>query len=148
MAAIGIFIADVFRLPGAALIVVTIILGTCIVIVAYRPVLLATYVIVGFGFFLLHNLETSNTVGQQLADELGSRTRVVTATGCVVTEPKIAPSGFATFLLKLNSIEFEGRKQFTGAVWQVSWKGTAEFGDELKLWNRGSHPAAAEPRRI
>src|SRR5438874_2527350 len=134
MAAIGIFIADVFRLPGAALIVVTIILGTCIVIVAYRPVLLATYVIVGFGFFLLHNLETSNTVGRQLADELGSRTRVVTATGCVVSEPKIAPSGFATFLLKLNSIEFEGRKQFTGAVWQVRWKGTPEFGDELKLF--------------
>src|SRR6266436_5671880 len=134
MAAIGIFIADVFPLPGAALIVVTIILGTCIVIVAYRPVLLATYVIVGFGFFLLHNLETSNTVGRQLADELGSRPRVVTATGCVVTEPKIAPSGFATFLLKLNSIEFGGRKQFTGAVWQVRWKGTPEFGDELKLF--------------
>ena len=65
MAAIGIFIADVFRLPGAALIVLTIILGTCIVIVAYRPVMLATYVIVGFGFFLLHDLETSSTGGNR-----------------------------------------------------------------------------------
>src|SRR5207249_3686841 len=134
MAAIGIFIADVFPLPGAALIVVTIILGACIVIVAYRPVLLATYVIVGFGFFLLHNLETNNTVGRQLADELGSRPRVVTATGCVVTEPKIAPSGFATFLLKLKSIELEGRRQSTHAVWQVRWKGVSEFGDELKFF--------------
>ena len=134
MAAIGIVIADVFPLPCTALIVVTIILAACIVIVAYRPLLLATYLIVGFGFFLLHNLETSNTQGQQLADELGSRPRVVTAIGCVVTEPKIAPSGFATFLLKLRSIEFEGQKQSTGAVWQVRWKGTPEFGDELKLF--------------
>ena len=73
MAAIGIVIADVFPLPCTALIVVTIILAACIVIVAYRPLLLATYLIVGFGFFLLHNLETSNTQGQQLAAELGSR---------------------------------------------------------------------------
>jgi competence protein ComEC len=133
-AAIGIVVGDVFPLPGAALIVVTIVLAICIVIVAYRPTLLATYLIVGFGFFLLHNLETSNTEGQQLADELGGRPRVVTATGCVITEPKIAPSGFATFLLKLKSIEFGGRKQPTRAAWEVRWKGTPGFGDELKLF--------------
>jgi hypothetical protein len=80
-AAIGIVVGDVFPLPGAALIVVTIVLAICIVIVAYRLTLLATYFIVGFGFFLLHNLETSNTEGQQLADELGGRARVVTAMG-------------------------------------------------------------------
>ena len=66
---------------------------------------------VGVSFFLLHKLETTNTAGQQLADELGDRSRIVTAIGCVITEPKTAPSGFATFLLKLKSIEFEGRKQ-------------------------------------
>ena len=71
MAAIGIIIADVFPLPGAALIVATIVLAGCMVIVAWRPALLATYAIVGIGFFLLHNLQTSNTEGQQLADELG-----------------------------------------------------------------------------
>ncbi|MBO0695155.1 MAG: ComEC/Rec2 family competence protein, partial [Verrucomicrobia bacterium] len=103
-------------------------------IVACRPVLLATYGIVGFGFFLLHSLETSNTEGQQLVDKLGSRPRVVTATGSVITEPKVAPSGFATFLIRLSSIEFEGRKQPTPAVWQVRWKGAPEFGDELKLF--------------
>jgi competence protein ComEC len=144
MAAIGIVIADVFPLPCAALIVATIILAAGIVIVAYRPVLLATYVIVGLGFFLLHDLETSITEGQQLADALGSRPRVVTATGCVISEPKIAPSGFATFLLKLNSIEFEGQKQATSAVWQVRWKGTPEFGDELKLF--GMAELIAPPR--
>jgi competence protein ComEC len=59
---------------------------------------------------------------------------VVTATGCVISEPKVAPSGFATFLLKLKSIELEGRKQSTHAVCQVRWKSTPEFGDELKLF--------------
>src|SRR6266576_517619 len=133
-AEMGITIADVFPLPGAALISVTIILAICTIIVACRPMLLATYAVVGVGFFLLHNFETNNTEGQRLADELGGRPRVVTAIGCVITEPKVAPSGFATFLLKLKSIEFEGRKQPTRAVWQVRWKGAPEFGDELRLF--------------
>jgi competence protein ComEC len=144
MAAMGIIIADILPLPVNALIVVTIILTLCIVVVAWRPTLLATYVIVGFGFFLLHNLETSNTEGERLANKLGSRPRVVTATGCVITEPKLAPSGFATFLLKLRSIEFEGHEQSTGAVWQVRWKGSPEFGDELKLF--GIAEVIAPPR--
>ena len=144
MAAIGIIVGDVFPLPGAGLIAVTIALAVCIVIVACRPRLLATYVLVGLGFFLLHNLETNNTEGQQLADELGGRPRVVTATGSVITEPKIAPSRFATFLLKLKSIEFEGRKQPTRAIWQVRWEGAPEFGDELKLF--GIAEVIAPPR--
>ena len=144
MAAIGIIIADVFPVSGAALTVLTIILASCIVIVGWRPILLATYTIVGIGFFLLHNLETSNTEGWQLADKLGGRPRVVTATGCVITEPKIAPSGFATFLLRLKSIEFEGQNQSTHAVWQIRWKGTPEFGDELKLF--GIAELIAPPR--
>jgi competence protein ComEC len=144
VAAIGIIIADIFPLSDTALIAVTIVLAICIIIIACRPTLLVTYVMVGFGFFLLHNLETSNTEGQQLADELGGRPRVVTATGDVITEPKVAPSGFATFLLKLKSIEFEGRKQPTRAVWQVRWKGAPEFGDELKLF--GIAEVIAPPR--
>jgi competence protein ComEC len=143
-AAIGITIADLFPLSGVALVSATIILAICTVIVAYRPTLLATYAIVGVGFFLLHNFETNNTEGQRLTDELGGRPRVVTATGCVITEPKVGFSGFATFLLKLKSIEFEGRKQPTRAVWQVRWKGAPEFGDELKLF--GIAEVIAPPR--
>src|SRR6266568_62763 len=134
MAATGIITAEILPLPSAALIPTAIMLALCILSLACWPRLLATYAVVGVGFFLLHIFETKNTEGSQLADELGNRPRVVTVTGCVISEPKIAPSGFATFLLKLNSIEFEGRKQFTGAVWQVRWKGTPEFGDELKLF--------------
>ncbi len=133
MAATGIITAEIFPLPYFAVTPAAIILAICILIGASWPRPLATYAIVGAGFFLLHNFQTTNTEGQQLADELGSRPRVVTAVGCVVSEPKVAPSGFATFLLKLKSIELEGRKQSTHAVWQVRWKGTPQFGDELKL---------------
>jgi competence protein ComEC len=134
MAAMGIIVAEIFPLPPVALTVAAIILAVCILIVACWPRLLVTYAIAGGGFFLLHDLETSNMEGQQLANELGSRPRVLTAIGCVISEPKIAPSGFATFLLKLESIELEDRKQSTRAVWQVRWKGAPEFGDELKFF--------------
>jgi competence protein ComEC len=139
MAATGIIAAEIFPLPSVALTATAIILAVCTLTVACWSRLLATYAIVGAVFFLLHNFRPGSTKGQQLADELGSRPRVVTAIGCVISEPKIAPSGFATFLLKLKSIEFEDRKQSTRAVWQVRWKGVPEFGDELKFFG------AAEP---
>src|SRR6266481_575664 len=144
MAATGIIAAEIFPLPSVAVTPAAIILAICILIVACWPRQLATYAVVAAGFFLLHNLQTTNTESQQLADELGSRPRVVTATGCVISEPKVAPSGFATFLLKLKSIELEDRKQSTHAVWQVRWKGTPEFGDELRLF--GTAEPIAPPR--
>ena len=134
MAALGIIAAEILPLPSIALTATAIILALCILTGMCWPRLVATYAIVGAGFFLLHNFATQNTQGQQLADELGSRPRVVTAIGSVITEPKIASSGFATFLLKLKSIEFEDRKRSTCAVWQVRWKGAPEFGDELKFF--------------
>jgi ComEC/Rec2-related protein len=133
MAAMGIIAAEIIPLPSVAVTAAVIILALCILTVARWPRLLATYAIVGAGFFLLHNFQTQNTEGQQLADELGGRPRVVTAIGCVTSEPKTAPSGFAAFLLKLKSIQLEGRKQSTHAVWQVRWKAAPEFGDELEL---------------
>src|SRR5436309_4198703 len=134
MAALGIIAAEILPLPSIALTATAIILALCILTGMCWPRLVATYAIVGAGFFLLHNFATQNTQGQQLADELGSQPRVVTAIGSVITEPKIASSGFATFLLKLKSIEFEDRKQSTRAVWQVRWKSAPEFGDELKFF--------------
>src|SRR6266699_3764793 len=105
MAAIGIIVGELFPLPSVALTVAAIILAVCAFTLICWPRLLATYAIVGGGFFLLHNLETGNTEGQQVADELGSRPRIVTATGCIISEPKTSPSRFATFLVKLESIE-------------------------------------------
>src|SRR6266446_7959220 len=133
MAAVGIIGAELVPVGLTALISAAVVLGICILIALCWPKLAATYLIVAAGFFLLHKFATTNTAGQQLADKLGERPRVLTAIGCVISEPKIAPSGFATFLLKLESIEFEGREQSTHAVWQVRWKGAPEFGDELKF---------------
>src|SRR6266576_3448140 len=143
-AAIGITLAEFFRLSPYVLLATAVLIAFCAVIVLRWPRLAATYAIVGAGFFLLHGLRTNNTEGQRLAEELGNRPRVLTATGFVSSEPKIAPSGFATFLLKLESIEFEGRKQPARVVWQVRWKGTAEFGDELRLF--GNAEVITPPR--
>jgi len=144
MAATGIIVAKIVPLAPTALISVAIVLAACIVIALCRSKLAATYLIVAAGFFVLHKFATTNTAGQQLANKLGERPRVVTVVGCVITESKIAPSGFATFLLKLKSIELEGKNESTHAVWQVRWKGAPEFGDELKLF--GTAEPIAPPR--
>ena len=144
MAGLGIILAEFFPLSSSALVATGIIIMLCAVAILRWPRLAATYVIVGAGFFLLHGLRTSNTEGQRLAAELGNRPRVLTANGFVISEPKVAPNGFATFLLKLESIELEGRKQPTRAVWQIRWRSAPEFGDELRLF--GKAEVIAPPR--
>jgi competence protein ComEC len=143
-AGLGITLADFFPLFPSALLVTAIAIVICAIVVLRWPGLVATYVIVGSGFFLLHNFQITNTEGQRIADQLGDRPRVLTATGYVISEPKVAPNGFATFLLKLESIELEDRKQSTRAIWQIRWRGTPEFGDELRLF--GTAEPIAPPR--
>src|SRR5207247_7984890 len=75
MAALAIIAAEILPLPSIALTATAIILALCILTGMCWPRLVATYAIVGAGFFLLHNFATQNTQGQQLADELGSRDR-------------------------------------------------------------------------
>src|SRR5215467_13543709 len=89
IAATGIIAAEVVPLAPGALISAAIVLGICILIALCWPKLPATYLVVALGFFLLHKFATTNTAGQQLANKLGERPRVVTAIGCVITEPKI-----------------------------------------------------------
>ena len=144
MAAAGIAIADIVPLRPTALPLAGIILTICILVALFRPQLAAAYFAVAAGFFLLHKFATTNTAGQQLGDKLGERPRLVTAVGSVVTEPRIAASGFATFLFKLRSIEFEGKSESTNAVWQVRWKGAPDFSDELELF--GTAEPVAAPR--
>src|SRR5437763_6446265 len=144
MAGTGIILAEFLPLTATALASTAIVLAICIVIALCWPNLAATYLLVVAGFFLLHKFATTNTAGQQLAHKLGERPRVVTAVGCVINEPKIVPSGFATFLLKLKSIELEGKTESTRAVWQVRWKGAPEFGDEVKIF--GIAEPMAPPR--
>jgi competence protein ComEC len=144
VAALGIFIADFFPVraslwfSGGALFM-------CGGLAALRwPTLRSTFGLVGFAFFLLHSLQIQDTEGLRLAAELGEHSRAVNANGCVISEPKIAPNGFATFLLQLSSIEFEGRKEPTNATLLARWRGAPEFGDELKLF--GIAEPIAPPR--
>jgi uncharacterized protein DUF4131 len=132
-AGLGIIVADFSLLPSSVLLAISIVVAVCCIILLRWPMMIGTYAIAGLGFFLLHDLQTSKTEGQQLAAQLGDRPRVVTATGIVVSEPKIAPNGFATFLLRLESIELEGGNERTGATWIVRWRGTPEYADELRL---------------
>ena len=90
MAATGIIVAELVPLASTSLISAAIVLGICILIALCWPRLIATYLIVAAGFFLLHKFATTNTAGQQLAAKLGERPRVVTAVGYVITQPKIA----------------------------------------------------------
>src|SRR5215467_9031182 len=103
MAATGIALAEIVPLRSSSLILAATILAISILLALCRPNFVVTYFIVAAGFFLLHKFAITNTAGQQLVEKLGERPRVVTAIGHVITEPKIAPSGFATFLLKLKS---------------------------------------------
>src|SRR5438105_854043 len=134
MAALGIVVADffpiaVFRWWFAAVAFALLAIPLCC-----WPNLGSTYLLVGCGFFLLHNLQIGDTAGLRLAADLSERPRVVNAVGLVVSEPKIAPNGFATFLLKLASIEFEGKTERTNATLFVRWRGNPQFGDKLKLF--------------
>src|SRR5205807_5796902 len=98
------------------------------------PNLGSTYLLVGCGFFLLHNFRIGDTAGLQLAADLSERPRVVNALGFVTSEPKLASNGFATFLFKLESIELEGKTRPTHATLVACWRGNPEFGHELKLF--------------
>src|SRR5437899_295558 len=144
VAAMGVIFADCFPLSPSTLLAISVLVVICALLVLRWPSLSATYAIVGAAFFLLHNLRSSNAEGQRLAAEIGNSPRVLRATGFVISEPKIAPNGFATFLLKLESIELEGRKHRTHASWLVRWRGTPEYGDELRLF--GIAEVTAPPR--
>src|SRR6184192_3565095 len=144
VAAMGVIFADCFPLSPSTLLAISTLVVICAFLFLRWPTLSAMYAIVGAGFFLLHDLQSSNTEGQRLAAEIGNSPRVLTATGFVISEPKIAPNGFATFLLKLESVELEGRKHRTQASWLVRWRGAPEYGDELRLF--GIAEVTAPPR--
>src|SRR5207253_6664002 len=142
-AAIGIICADFLPLPGFVASTAAIVLIVALVALRW-PHLTSTYALVCAGFFLLHSFQITDTPGLRFTTRLGVRSRVIAATGFVVSEPKIAPNGFASFLLRLKAIELEGKNESTRATMLVRWRGYPEFGDELKLF--GIAEAIAPPR--
>src|SRR5882762_10154485 len=132
-AAIGIIWADFLPLPGFVASTAAIVLITALVALRW-PHLTSTYALVCAGFFLLHSFHITDTPGLRLTTRLGTRSRAIGTTGLVVSEPKIAPNGFATFLLRLESIELESKNESTHATMLVRWRANPEFGDKLKLF--------------
>ena len=133
-AAVGIIAAEFFPMAGSSLLAIALTAFLSSVLLIIWPKLLCTYGMVTVGFFLLHIAQTTNTAGQWLAARLGDRPRAVKVTGAVVTEPKIATGGAATFLLRLHSIELEDKTENTDATMLVRWRGPAQFGDEVSLF--------------
>src|SRR5205085_1032998 len=143
-ATIGIASGELVRLPDYGL---TIGLVSAVIAAAallWKPHVIVTYLFVLCSFFLLHDLRTSRTAGLTLASRLGERPRVVTARGAVVSEPKIAKNGIATFLFRLNRIELEGKTEAGTATILVRWRANPNFGDELQLF--GMATPLAPPR--
>jgi len=129
MAAMGIITAEIFPLPSIAITATAIILVLFILVALCWSKLAATYLIIAAGFFpaaQFHDLEHARPAGSRM-NLVAAHESSQQSLGNHWSQ-KIAPSGFATFLLKLKSIEFEDRKQSTRAVWQVRWKGAPEFG--------------------
>ena len=140
----GILLADFFPVSRAAWLLIGFGFLLSALAACRWPHLISTYAVVAFGFFLLHAFQIEETPGKHLAVRLGERMRPLTAIGAVVSEPKVAPNEFATFLFKLKSLELEGRTESTSATWLVRWRGAPEFGDELKLF--GIAEPIAPPR--
>src|SRR5256885_3411470 len=144
VAMLGITVADFFPIAVSHWWTVAIVFALLAIPLFVWPTLGSTYLFIGAGFFVLHNFRTGDTTGLQLATDLSERPRVVNAVGFVTSEPKVAPNGFATFLFKLESIELEGKTASTNATLLVRWRGSPEFGDELKL--SGMAEPIAPPR--
>ena len=144
LAALGIVVGDIVRVPVSVWMFCGCGLGLLGVLLLWKPNAILTYAFVVVGFFLAHNFRTNDTPGTKLAEQLGDRARTVRATGIVVTEPRVASNGLATFFLNLESIEFEGRKEQPPVALLVHWRGNPEFGDEVKLF--GIAEPIAPPR--
>ena len=111
---------------------------------SFRGNSLAVYALVAGAFFSLHSVRTTESAGMRLARQLGSEPQPVTVLGSVVSEPKISAKGFASFLLRLDSIEHEGRMIASNATLLVRWRGTAGVRKSGAPFRRGgAHRAAA-----
>src|SRR5947207_9666378 len=144
VAVLGITVADFLPIAVSHWWTIAIVFALLAIPLFFWPTLGSTYLFIGAGFFVLHNFQTGDTTGLQLATDLSKRPRVANAVGFVTSEPKLAPNGFATFLFKLESIEFEGKTAPTDATLLVRWRGSPELGDELKLF--GIAEPIAPPR--
>ena len=126
----GILLAESFELP-IALVGPAIALAAIVSLV--RPMTWLTHFLVAAAFFALHLLQLHDAPGKEMSARLGERARAVSVTGTVVSEPKVSPNDFTTFLLQLDAIDLEGHREPCAATVRARWKGNPKLGDELRL---------------
>ncbi|MEN3369504.1 MAG: competence protein ComEC [Verrucomicrobiota bacterium] len=95
---------------------------------------IAVYALVASGFFSIHSLRSSDTPALRLARELGEQPRPVSVIGHVMSEPKFAQTGSASFLLQTDSIEVDGELWPRRVKLFARWRHAVAFGDEVKLF--------------
>ncbi|MBA2586645.1 MAG: ComEC/Rec2 family competence protein [Chthoniobacterales bacterium] len=130
-AVVGIALAD--RWPNCSFWPIALTLALAVLALLARRSL-GVYALVTAAFFYIHSVAHTNSAGQKLAQQLGGSVTVVTVEGMVLSEPKIAPNGFASFVFALSSIETDGASRPCNARVFARWKGTPQFGDDLKLF--------------
>lgn len=126
----GILLAEFFDLPSA--IVDPAIVLAAIVTLA-RPRTWLTHLLVAAAFFALHQSQLHNAPGRELSGRLGEQARPIVVSGTVASEPKISPNDFTTFLLQLETIDLDGRREPCAATLRVRWKANPKLGDEVRL---------------
>lgn len=84
-------------------------------------------------YFTLHQTQLHDTPGRQLSARLGDRPRLVTVSGIVASEPRLSPNDYTSFLLRLDSIELDGRREPCHATIRARWKANPKLGDEIRL---------------
>ncbi len=129
-ATVGILVAEVVPLPGG-LVSALVLAGASVL--AWRGRTLLVYLLVAAAFCALHLLQTSDAPGRELLRRLGRTPRFVSVTGAVESEPKISGNGYATFLLQLDALEVNGRRERSGATVRARWKGQPQLGDDIRL---------------
>ncbi|HEX8680479.1 MAG TPA: ComEC/Rec2 family competence protein, partial [Chthoniobacterales bacterium] len=94
----------------------------------------ATYVAVVAAFFALHSARQTASPGVQLARELGDARHAVSATGVVVSEPRVSARGTASFQFRLSSLVIDGKTISSHATLLARWRADVAYGDELRLF--------------
>ena len=88
MAALGIVVADFFPIAAPYWWLASLAFVLFAIPLFCWPNLGSTYLLVGAGFFFLHNFRTGDTSGLRLAMDLSERPRVVSAIGFVRSEER------------------------------------------------------------
>ena len=109
-----------------------------------RPISWLVPLLAGAGFFALHLVQQTDAPGKAWSIRLGERPRPVVVMGTVSSEPKLSPTDYTTFLLRLDTIDLGQGSETCPITVRVRWKGNTQLGDQIQL--RGMIEPIPPPR--